>query len=84
MPYYRKTTSQFVEIDFRKNSYAYNAALKNGWISEICSHMKRAAKPAGYWTKDRCIKEARKNETFSQFRKKIVPVLIQSHGEMVG
>ena len=55
--------------DFRKNSYAYNAALKNGWITEICSHMARAAKPAGYWTKERCIKEARKNETFSQFRK---------------
>ena len=55
--------------DFRKNSYAYNAALKNGWVAEICSHMARAAKPAGYWTKARCIKEARKNKTFSQFRK---------------
>lgn len=55
--------------DFRKNSYAYNAALKNGWIAEICSHLERAAKPAGYWTKERCIKEARKNESFSQFRK---------------
>ena len=31
--------------------------------------MARAAKPAGYWTKARCIKEARKNKTFSQFRK---------------
>jgi len=56
--------------DFLKASPgAYNAALKNGWIAEICSHMERAAKPAGYWTKERCIKEARKNESFSQFRK---------------
>ena len=31
--------------------------------------MARAAKPAGYWTKEKCIKEARKNKTFSQFRK---------------
>ena len=48
---------------------AYNAAKKNGLLDTICSHMARAAKPAGYWTKARCIKEARKNKTFSQFRK---------------
>lgn len=56
-------------MEFRKNSRAYKAAMKNGWIEEICSHMKRTIKPAGYWTKERCIKEARKNDSFSQFRK---------------
>lgn len=55
--------------EFRTNSHAYNAALKRGWINEICSHMTRSSKPAGFWTKERCLKEAKKNGSMAQFRR---------------
>lgn len=56
--------------DFQEGSGgAYNAAKKMGLIDTICAHMPRTNKPAGYWTKDQCIKEARKNKTMSEFRK---------------
>ena len=48
---------------------AYNAATKMGLLDTICAHMPRTNKPAGYWTKAQCIKEARKNRTMSAFRK---------------
>lgn len=48
---------------------AYNAAKKNGLLDTICSHMPRTNKPAGYWTKTRCLKEAWKYKSMSDFRK---------------
>ena len=42
---------------------AYDAALRNKWLDEICGHMVQYKKLHGYWTKERCAKEALKYET---------------------
>lgn len=48
----------------------YAASIRNGWLSEVCSHMKYLEKkPKGYWTKDKCKKEAMKYKTRSDFQK---------------
>lgn len=47
---------------------AYAAAIDNGWLDEICNHMRRPAPSNYYWTKERYKEEARKNKTMSQFR----------------
>jgi hypothetical protein len=49
---------------------AYKAACKNGWMDEICSHMSTKVKPAGYWTKVKCIEEASKYKLRSEFHLK--------------
>ena len=46
---------------------AYNSALKNGWIDEICSHMILKVKPKGYWTKEKCAEEALKYNNKKDF-----------------
>lgn len=57
--------------DFQEASPgAYNAAKKNGLLDTICSHMTRTSKPAGYWTKARCIREVKRYKSISDFRKK--------------
>lgn len=57
--------------DFRSSAgNVYAAAHRGGWIDEICSHMQPHRKPAGYWTKERCITEATKFSARSEFRKK--------------
>jgi isopentenyldiphosphate isomerase len=56
--------------EFQKNSKgAYQKSFHNGWLEEICSHMVRVQKPHGYWTKERCQKEALKYKTKSNFSK---------------
>lgn len=52
------------------SSGAYSAALKKGWIDEVCSHMQRLLKSKNYWTKDECQEEAAKYKTRSEFRSK--------------
>lgn len=55
---------------FNKNSSrAYVQALNNGWLDDICSHMKSYTKPKNYWTKKRCQIEAMKYNTRSGFQK---------------
>jgi len=58
-----KTKSEFKN----ENKSAYKKALLNNWLDEICSHMKPLKKPNGYWTKERCQKEALKYKTKSEF-----------------
>lgn len=44
----------------------YHVAKVNGWISDICNKFgwtRRKTKPSGYWTKEKCIKEAKKYKT---------------------
>jgi len=53
--------------EFYKNSGASTASLKNHWIDDICSHMIEIKKPNGYWTKERCRKEALKYSTKKEF-----------------
>ena len=52
---------------FQKSSIsAYQTAINNNWLDEICSHMDVFRKPK--WTKDLCLEEALKY-TKSDFRK---------------
>jgi hypothetical protein len=46
----------------------YNAASKNGWLDECCGHMISNSKPAGYWTKERCMEEALKHSKLMDWR----------------
>ena len=56
--------------EFRKNNgSAYTKAHREGWVNDVCSHMTSSQKPTGYWTYDRCKKEALKYETKSEFQK---------------
>ena len=57
------------KIEFSKNDLnAYNASRRNGWLEEICSHMK-PLKLKNYWTKEKCAEEALKYNTKSEFEK---------------
>ena len=59
----------YIRKEFRENEYAYQTALKNGWLDDICYHMKiETKKPAGYWTKERCQETALKYHTRKEFR----------------
>jgi hypothetical protein len=51
------------------SSGAYNSSLKNGWLSEICKHMNMGNQPRGFWTLKKCIEEAKKYNTRSEFKK---------------
>jgi hypothetical protein len=55
-----------------KNRYssAYNVALQNKWLDEICSHMIEVRKIKGYWTYEKCKEEALKYNNKKEFRKK--------------
>jgi len=56
---------------FQINSLsAYDSARKNGWLDEICSHMKEIIKPRNYWTKEKCHTKALNFNTKSSFREK--------------
>lgn len=48
---------------------AYSCSLRNGWRDEACSHMVPTRKPAGYWTEDKCIKEAQRYNNRTDFSK---------------
>ncbi len=49
------------------NPSAYSAACKNGWLDVICSHMISFKKPKGYWTEEKCHKEALNYKTRTEF-----------------
>lgn len=61
-----KTRTEFA----LKNNSAYNAVRRYGWIDKICSHMIQNRKPSGYWTKDKCHKEAKKYNYKKEFENK--------------
>jgi hypothetical protein len=52
-----------------KSPTAYTVVLKNKWIDELSEHM-IGRKPNGYWIKEKCIEEALKLKTWSEFQKK--------------
>lgn len=55
--------------DFSKGSSgAYTIACREGWIDDICGHMVLGKAPAGHWTKENVIAEARKYKTLKEFR----------------
>ena len=53
-----------------KSSSAYKKALENNWLDEICYHMIEIQKPANYWTKEQCHKEALKYNNKTEFMNK--------------
>ena len=65
-----KSALQFIStIDWFKNeSSAYNAARKNGWWEECTGHMSNKHKSCNFWTKDKCIENALKYSTKTDWR----------------
>lgn len=58
------------KVDFLRNSnVAYSSAHRRGWLNEICIHMSSFYKPVGFWTLEKCIDEAKKYKTRSEFKK---------------
>ena len=53
---------------YKKSKKAYSAASRHGWLDEIRSHMVFSRKPNSYWTKEHCLKEAKKYKTLREFR----------------
>lgn len=51
-----------------RKTYSYVVARRNGWIEECSKHMiDDALKPAGYWTREKCIEDARKYKTRTEW-----------------
>ena len=58
-------------FEFCKSSgVAYDAAKRNGWISEVCSHMSSIQMPTGHWTRENCRAEALCYSSRVEFRKR--------------
>jgi hypothetical protein len=54
-------------VDFQKNSpKAYNAALRNGWLDEVCDHMEKTFIE---WTKDKVIEIAKEYTKVIDFQR---------------
>lgn len=51
-----------------QSATAYKKAREQGWLKDVCSHMTRKKSPKGYWTKEKCHKEALKYETRWEFQ----------------
>lgn len=57
-------------VDFSKQSAsAYATAQRNGWLDECKAHMNLTRKPLGYWTLERCMDDAAKYKTRSEWQK---------------
>jgi hypothetical protein len=56
------------------------AAIRKGWYKECIAHMTPKQKPAGYWTKERCLEEAKKYTTRSEFYKTSAYVTARKNG----
>ncbi len=54
----------------KKSGSSYNVALKNGWLDDICSHMKRPISHNFIWSKEKCREESLKYNTRTDFKNK--------------
>ena len=56
-----------------ENTSEYNKAYRKGWLDDICEANNWVKliepKPYKYWTKERCIEEAKKYKTNSEWQK---------------
>jgi len=59
-----KTRTNFQKL----SKGAYSSAYRHNWLNDICSHMIEIKKPNGYWTYERCKKEALKYSKLKDFR----------------
>jgi len=55
--------------EWKSNSTGYNAAHTNGWLDICCKHMSFVKLPNGYWTKEMCIKDAKKYNSRYEWQK---------------
>lgn len=53
----------------KNSSGAHHAASRRGWLDKCCAHMVSVQKPTGYWTKERCMEDAKKYRSRSQWAK---------------
>jgi len=64
--------------ELRKNKHRiYNVLLDKNYLNELCELMNwsiQKTKPNGYWTKERCIEEAKQYNNLSEFRKNALTV----------
>jgi len=74
--YWKKDTCQKEALkyktrtEFQKKSVsAYISSRKKGWLDEVCSQMTQIIKPDGYWTKEKCQKEALKYKNRTEYSK---------------
>jgi predicted GIY-YIG superfamily endonuclease len=51
----------------RRFGIARQIAQRNGWMGEICAHMRITKRPNGYWNKSRCEEAARDFSTRGKF-----------------
>ena len=58
--------------EFRKKySAAYKNCLKNGWLNDVCKHLRSKQCPRGYWHNiDNCRQAALSCKTMKEFREK--------------
>lgn len=55
----------------RKSVKSFNIATKNGWLDDCSKHMVEFDRnPMGYWTKEKCLEEALKYKTKSEWGSK--------------
>jgi hypothetical protein len=53
----------------KHHSASYQASKINGWFDECIIHMFEISKPSGYWTKERCLEEALKYKSRTEWLK---------------
>ena len=51
----------------KNSSSSYQAAKKYGWFEKCIAHMIEVYKPIDYWTKEKCLEEASKYQTITQW-----------------
>ena len=55
---------------FQHEVPASRAARTKGWLQECCAHMTKGKKANGFWTLEKCIEEAKKYKTLSEWIRK--------------
>jgi 3-keto-L-gulonate-6-phosphate decarboxylase len=56
-------------VEWNKNSSgSTSAAWDNKWVKECIAHMVPVKNPNNYWTKEKCLEEAKKYETRKEWR----------------
>ncbi len=58
-------------VDFKeKSGSAYNSARQNGWLSEY-TWLSKKSKGKGFWTRENCLKEAKKYKSYHDFHSSV-------------
>lgn len=76
------------KTEYRDNSKGYRAAIRNNWLDDIykkCGFELNTSKPHYFWTKERCLIESEKYNSYKDFAKKsrVTYSLCQRHKWLV-